>query len=247
MRISEFFTYLFCPPKCASCGEAIGLSFLDSPLCPECQGKLQAESAAVCRRCKRPLVECLCSSEQVINGGCLFHTKLGLYHGGIREKAINGIVFEIKRSADKRLYEFLADKLCDSSAKALKRAVKMSGAKGAVITYVPRSSEAMIEYGHDQAYLLALALSERLGIPLVKIAVRGRRSDRKMKSLAYEERFAEADSSYLPSNDISSLEGIFTVIVDDVVTSGASVLAVARIALKNKARGFGVISVGISK
>ena len=247
MRISDLLSYLFCPPRCASCGELIGLDFLSSPLCKRCMERLSEEEKAVCRKCNKQMKSCTCSEDSVMKVGCLFHSKLALYHGGLLDKAVNGIVFEMKRSSDKRLYSFLADRIVGSSKNVIDRARALCGAEKVVFTYVPRSDSALIKYGHDQAELLARAIAERYSSEVVRMADRRRGANGKMKSLSYEDRFTEAEASYVQSSEASSVKDAFVIIVDDVVTSGASVVSLARMAMKNKARGFGVISVGISK
>jgi len=244
MRFFDLITYLLSPPKCAACQSTLGLDFLKAPLCKECLEKLEKEMNETCAECNKPFCKCTCQTKALAEAGCFFHLKLTAYYEGASKRAGNRIVYDMKRSSDKALYTFLADRLSDGVKEWAERAISLSGAKSAVITYVPRSSEAVREYGHDQARLLAQALSHETGIPCAQIVKRKRKANKKMKTLTLEKRFEEAETAYEEASDMPALEGVFVLIADDVITSGASTLAVSRVAMKHKARGFGVISAG---
>lgn len=247
MPLLELLSYLISPPKCSACQKTIGLSFVSSPLCPDCEKQLSLELLEACSDCGLPLDHCSCIPRSLADSGCLFHQKLFPYYPKRIERAGNRLIYEMKRSADPHLYDFLADKLCEQTKKLANKGILLCSAENAVITYVPRSYAAVRKYGHDQAKLLAVFLSKKTGIPLLKIAKRARRANVEMKKLSKNERLATASDAYLETEQAQSLSGSFVIIVDDVVTSGASTLSVARVALKNKARGFGVVSVGASR
>ena len=246
MKFSEFFTYLLCPPKCAACGKTIGLSFLRSPLCEECERLFQNECNEICTKCQKRLSECDCIPSSLAENGCLFSCKLMRYYGGDIGKASNKIVYEMKSSSDVRLYRFIADKLSENAVGRIESAARACSAEKIYVTYVPRSISAVAKYGHDQARCLALALSDRLGIPCVKLVRRNNGRHKEMKKLTYSERFVESSTVYAPVGNMPSLDDAFVIIVDDVVTSGASVLAVSRLLFERNVCGFGVISVGVS-
>jgi len=185
--------------------------------------------------------------ESVADAGCLFCVKLTGYYAGNTESVSDRVVYAMKRSSDVNLYDWLAKRLEENARRSIEEGMRYSGADSAFITYVPRSRKAVARYGHDQARCLAVALSKRLGIPCVRLAERTRSSHKEMKKLGRDDRFAQSASAYRQARRLPSLENSVAVIVDDVVTSGASVFHVSRLLRGLKTCGFGVISVGISQ
>lgn len=247
MFLFDLLSYLISPPKCSSCGKTIELSFISSPLCQDCQKQLAEELLETCHVCKKMLIDCSCIPQPLADSGCLFHLKLFPYYAKYSERVGNRLIYEMKRSADPHLYDFLADKLCEQTKSLADKGILYCSADNAVLTYVPRSHSAVRKYGHDQAKLLATALSKRTGIPVLPIVKRGRRANAEMKKLSKTERLEKASEAYVETKYAQDLKGSFVIVVDDVVTSGASTLNVARVAMKNKAHGFGVVSVGASR
>lgn len=247
MNILDILSYLISPPKCASCGATLGFSFLESPLCKKCSAALEKEASSICERCKREISSCLCSVPKLSKSGCLFHVKLAEYYGGTRDRVVNRIVYEMKSERDKALYSFIAKRLSSAVKNAAVSAALDVSASRIVVTYIPRSSSAIIKHGHDQAKLLAAALSSEIGAELMSTVKRKKRANAVMKELSYSEREQAASNAFCTDLDSEALLGCFVIIVDDVITSGSSAASVAEHIMHSGACGYGVVSVGVSR
>lgn len=123
----------------------------------------------------------------------------------------------------------LADYFAGMLAEKIGRNGVLSDESGAVMTFVPRSGKNISKYGFDQAKLLAKALSKRLGIKVIQL-YKHVPGHTEQKSLTKAERLKNAPSSFrlkrklMPKDKRGvDLRGKTIFIVDDVVTTGASV------------------------
>lgn len=94
-----------------------------------------------------------------------------------------------------------------------------------VVTFVPRRQEEKRKNGFDQARCLADALSEELHLPLEPLLFRRGRSKRQ-HDLPREQRQKNVAGVFHPAR---SLAGETVLLVDDIVTSGASAKECARV------------------
>lgn len=88
------------------------------------------------------------------------------------------------------------------------------------IIYVPMTKKDERKRGYNQAELLAKALSSRLDIPLIKGAVVKVKQTEPQKSLTKDERMDNLKGSFRA--DKKAVNGKTLILVDDVMTSGAT-------------------------
>ena len=104
-----------------------------------------------------------------------------------------------------------------------------------MITFVPRTVRERRKYGFDQSKEIAKALSERTSIPYAELIKRCAKAAPQKKMKSTEERLQNARASYrAASND--SLKGKTVFLIDDTVTTGASISVCASILRKMGAR-----------
>ena len=97
-----------------------------------------------------------------------------------------------------------------------------------VITWAPLSSKRLKERGFDQAERLALEVGKRLGLPVVRCLDKVRNT-RTQSGLSNEaQRRANALGAYALRHNVR-LEGMKVLLIDDVVTSGATLSECARL------------------
>lgn len=145
------------------------------------------------------------------------------------DSAIKSMILYAKDLRYKRLFDYMADELS-----SLIRA-HVDIVEGCVITFAPRDKERILSSGHDQAKYTAKLVSKRLGIPFVN-AIR-RISSSEQKKLSFNERRANAEHTYMPRmKKIPSILGKTVIIYDDIMTSGATLQACARVISKMGAR-----------
>jgi predicted amidophosphoribosyltransferase len=91
------------------------------------------------------------------------------------------------------------------------------------VTWVPLASVRETERGYDQAKALAIAVARRLDLPLVRLLRRARRTPPQARRSGPDRRVALLDafrSTRLPPSSV--------LLVDDVLTTGATASACAR-------------------
>lgn len=104
---------------------------------------------------------------------------------------------------------------------------------------VPLHRTRLRERGYNQSLELARPLIKRLKIPLLH-AVRRLRATPSQASLSAEERIKNVRRAFAVNGEV---KGLSIVVVDDVVTSGATVEAVARCLLRAGAKRVEIVAV----
>lgn len=98
----------------------------------------------------------------------------------------------------------------------------------ALVTYVPRSPSARLEKGTDQARELAMELGRFCTLESRSLLVCVK-DGRVQKDLNVKERMTNAREIYQKGRDCPDLAGRQVILVDDVLTSGATLNACAAI------------------
>ena len=126
----------------------------------------------------------------------------------------NYLIYSLKQDNRGDVLSFLADEL----SAALKETIDFS--KGEyIITNVPRRGKAIVNYGYDHAKELAKAVSTRTGVEYIEL-LRSKAKE-SQKSVYGHARMENAIFDYKCRKDVS-LKGKRVILVDDIVTTGAS-------------------------
>ncbi len=214
---------LLFPPKCVACREFIQKDLLDKceiPLCEKCRAKWEREKLDRCPDCELEMTVCNCGSRILDKVGVTDTVKLVNY--SVRQKSVGkSAVLYMKKHKSSVAFDYFAAQL----SFAVSRKIKEYG--NSVIAYVPRSEKSVSEYGFDQSKLLADRLADKCGVECLNLFFRIPRKSVEQKKLNLSDRFGNAKGLYeLDERVTSRLEGIkCVVIVDDVITSGASLSA----------------------
>ncbi len=153
-----------------------------------------------------------------------------LYYDPHRNRPVqNQLIYRVKKKSDYAITGFFSEELAVSVAGMLEK--NGVDASNAVVTYLPRSPKAIAESGTDQAAQLARALARQLRVPSVKLIARRRGKSLPQKDLSPAERLKNAKSSYLPAKG-KRCDGRTVILVDDIVTTGASMAAGTKLLYK---------------
>ncbi|MBD59427.1 MAG: amidophosphoribosyltransferase [Citromicrobium sp.] len=212
------------PPRCPLCGQGIAAG---PGLCVDCWAELEMPGDPACARCQIPLSS---AGDAEVCGACLAHPPLHagiaaatLYNGGARQ-----LVLRLKHGGRIGLAELMgqliAARLADAPAEA-------------VLVPVPLHRTRLWMRGFNQAALLAHAIARRTGHTVIVDALRRRRPTPSLGGLGRAERARVMRGTIAPARRHSgSIEGRDVILVDDVLTSGATSSECVRVLRKSGAR-----------
>ena len=196
-------------PKCVCCKKP--LDYGEKALCPKCSAVFEDFKTRNCSRCARILSECKCSND-FLKAHYVGHV-VKCYRYLNRDEALpgNSLIYSVKRDNRIDVLERCTDELAASKLNSVANPERY------VFTNVPRRKSAIIEHGIDHSALLAKAVADRLGAEYISILKSN--AKKQQRSLETEDRFRNAD--FYISKEID-LTGKGTIIIDDIITSGAS-------------------------
>ena len=222
--MKQFLTFaknLVFPPRCAGCHTLL------SPLCTgehavfcvECAKEWRAELCLQCPVCFAAYPDCRCQSSLMKKAGSTGLLKLAPYGDTPRERVVRRIVLDLKRNPRRLTLHMLASEL----AVGLCREIEKLGweRENTVLVHLPRDPRSVRRHGADQAELLARALAAEAGFSHLPLLYRTKRV-KQQKNLSASERAGNLRDAFaareIPANCCA-------VLVDDVVTTGASMSA----------------------
>ena len=213
--------FLITVPKCVGCGEA--LDYGDRALCNNCLSEFAQTRTRSCSVCAKDLPECKCPNSELFKSGVRVLVKRGRYIAKDKESPLNKLIFSLKKDHRADVIGFAASELLAS----LKPYVKSLGEDSRVIfTFVPRRGKTRVKYGYDHSALVAKYLARELNCeyaPMFRSLAK-----KNQKSTVGMERRRNAVFK-LKRIDHSLLKGSYIIIVDDIVTTGSSMAACARL------------------
>ncbi len=208
---------LLYPTTCAACE-----IFVDDagPLCVDCLAKLQKqEGEAACRYCAMPLAQhgdpCpYCEGKGEPNFERI--VRLGIYADPIRH-----LIYRMKYHGRWSLGEFLAERLL------LQEPVKELLHETDVLLPVPLHRLRQISRGYNQADVVARRLKKRTDVPIVRPVIRIRNTAAQIRVGSRTKREENLRQAF-GLVDGKSIEGRHVVLIDDIMTTGATLQSVAR-------------------
>jgi ComF family protein len=193
------------------------LDLLLPPRCPGCG----SEGEVLCEACRRPLLRRLEEPAGAPLGmpvsmpaGLVQVEWCATYSGPVREA-----IHALKYGGERRLVEPLGRALADRWARA--------GAGGELVIWVPVHPTRRRERGFDQAEELARDMARRLGLP-VRPSLERRRRTAAQHALSQAERADNIGGVFVARSEArAELEGTWVILVDDVLTTGATLAGCA--------------------
>lgn len=197
-------------PECVCCKSK--LNYGEKALCLKCSAEFEEFKTRNCSRCARLLHECDCSNDFL--GAHYVKRVIKCFRYLNRDEALpgNALIYSLKRDNRADVLDFCARELSTAILNSI------DDSQNYVFTNVPRRKAAIIEHGIDHSALLAKAVAKRLGaeyIPILKSNAK-----QAQKTLETSDRFKNADFYIAKDVDLS---GRGVIIVDDIITTGASV------------------------
>jgi ComF family protein len=219
--LARSFAELIWPPRCAGCREPVEVE----PFCPGCADAL-LDVPSGCARCGLPGPDPVC-------GACLASppafaaVQAGALFGGPLADAVHALKYGGRPSLARPLGAWLA--------------ARVTLPAGAAIVSVPLARRRRIERGYDQAGLLAdeLASAAGRGDARLRGVLRRIRETKPQVGRGRGERIRNVKGAFWANG---SVEGREIVLVDDVVTTGATADAASRALLDAGASRVAVVA-----
>jgi competence protein ComFC len=223
---------IFYPELCQLCGTARA-SAREGYVCSDCRCQVRWVKEPWCQRCGKPFAGDLTTPFECAN--C---RGLDLHFSQAR----SGVVFDgpVREALHRYKYNrqpwfepFLADLLLETAGSAVNRA------DWDVIIPVPLHRLKQSEREFNQAEVLARHLGAHGGIPVNKRALKRVEYTRTQTQLSRNERLANVRKAFAMREGLR-LNGERVMLFDDVMTTGATADACARVLLQNGASRVGV-------
>ncbi len=217
--LSAFLDLLY-PPRCPACGRLTG-----ELLCPACLVKLESIRGPICGRCGRPRSisshSCPdCAGEQPYFSSA---RSAWVFAGPGRE-----LIYDFKYRNNTRLAEALAKELLPFVT------------SHDVVSWVPLARSKKWARGYNQAELLGRRLARLTGRPAVAFLKRIRRTADQSR-LSPAERRKNVSRAFAVRRG-TSVTGLSVLLVDDVLTTGATASECARVLVESGATTVHVVT-----
>ncbi len=228
MLLNKVLNILF-PSQCPLCGNKSD-SALYNPICSSCWRGIERYTGPACRICGIPVVSPLAT----ICGSCMkkkppFSRILyyGTYEGALKES-----IRLLKFSGVKRLSKPLSYLLSELS---------VSGFNG--IVPVPLHPKKLRQREFNQTAVMGRHLAGRIKVPLMLDVLKKVHDTLPQTEVTGKERLENVKKAYLASEKAAGLE---LLLIDDVITTGATVSECARALMTAGAKGVTVAALARS-
>lgn len=194
--------------KCALCRKAC-----TDVLCQSCLSKLKVIGSFCCPKCGKPLGRCICKKLAPDFKRCVSAFRY-------EDAAVSALVLKFKATGVRKICDILAHFVAD------KIRSELSDINFDFVTYVPARRIDVKRKGFNHAQLLAKSVSKLLEVPLAKPPIK-RKGYSKQKFQNAKDRSRSAAKNYVfkPSDALFGN----VLLVDDVMTSGATLSACSKI------------------
>ncbi|MBQ2755557.1 MAG: ComF family protein [Oscillospiraceae bacterium] len=205
------------PNKCAACGK---LLYADGMICNDCEHLLGIIGENCCEKCGKPPEDCICGRYTQHYEACV--SAVELYEAG------KTIVYDFKFKYMTTLKQYMAPLMADALM------LRFGEVQFDHIVGVPMRWRAVLKRGYNQSELLAKELAECLGQNYTKGLLVKLRKTKHQASLNAKERLTNLTGA-IGIAENADIKGKHILVVDDIITTGATVNECAKVLKENGA------------
>lgn len=223
---------LFFPPQCLVCAALVPTH---GTLCTECWNNVPFISAPMCACCGLPLEFAV--DENTLCGECLReHPPYSRARAAfVYNEASRTLVMKLKYQDDTYLAPIFARWLKNAGAELI--------AASDLILPVPLHYWRMVSRRYNQSLLLARILSEHTGLPLLADGLTRTRRTPQQTGLTRAQREKNVKNAFaIPDKHRALIKGKSILLIDDVMTTGATLAACTKTLLKAEAGQVNVLT-----
>ncbi len=211
MKLFKNLMFYLSVPKCVFCGER--LSRNEKALCSTCFSEYENEKNRNCSLCTKPLSACSCPNHFLDSH--FVHKLIKVFRYSANDKLpTSSLIYSLKKDNRSDVLDFLSSEL----AEAIQNTVQ--DPQSYIFTSVPRRKKSIAKYGIDHASILSRAVAKKLDADyLALLKSKAKREQKKSKNR--QQRIKNAD--FVLKKQKINLTGKRVIIIDDIVTSGASI------------------------
>ncbi len=203
------------------------LDLLYPPKCVFCGKLLQSHEVDICTSCRQDL--------PVVNGD--------LKRGECYRTCYAAYYYEDDVAESVRRFKFAGRSLyADAYGRVLAMLILRNQIAFDVLSWVPISKERKKKRGYSQTKLLAYATAKELRVPAVKTLIKIKDNKAQSSILNPAERKRNVKDAYRVTAS-ENVEGKHILLIDDVITSGATLSECSRTLLKSGAKSVVCVTV----
>lgn len=220
--------------NCIVCGNEI-FEKDRSGLCVKCRSAMTVNDGGICKKCGRILANEADYCNTCQNNDRYFEVARSVY---VYEGDAVTLVHRLKFGGKRYLAEYMASGMTDKYLD--------EGFDCDCVTAVPLSAKRLRKRGYNQADLLAREISRGLKLDYIDKAVVKTKDNSEQTKLGFSGREENVKGVYEVA-DKEAFKGKRVLLVDDVLTTGATASEVARVILKAKAKSVSVLTYASTK
>ena len=218
----ELLKRIFVVHKCVGCGKILEYKNYNDAFCPSCRELYLTARMGICPECSLEAEKCRCMPPFLKKDKIKALRRLFFYSKNKSAEPQNRLIYYLKRNKSKRVNSFVAGELLPLINAELSR---LEISEIPLLVGVPRSRSSFLEYGFDQAELLCRAICDRCALEYCEVLKRRRRGKEQKKLTAGERRKNIKNLIYVDKTLSDKIKGRTVILIDDVVTTGASMSA----------------------